>query len=241
MVKVFKKIGQQTHKNKHWRENKAITGDYDIKSKINQQQLYFTKSNDELIENINELEDYILDEFKPFKSNKYKVTVNFLYKKRESVEEITITANFTAEEYKTNDQRLDLNQSLNYSRQTYEGYGFDYEFIGVTDIQIKLERAKPSLGSFNEIAFGLRNRTKAILNFRSDRNNFLRLCITAALYPVTEHASRENKYFNNLVEDWEDFENVFDYLTRIQNKCKNNLWVYRPSTDDNSKVELLEK
>ena len=40
----------------------------------------------------------------------------------------------------------------------------------------------------------------------------------SALYPVTENATREVKYINNLVEDWEDNEYVYDYLTIIQTK-----------------------
>ena len=71
--------------------------------------------------------------------------------------------------------------------------------------------------------------------------NCLRLCITAALFPVTDHAIRESKYINNLVDDWEDNENTYDYLTRIQNKYNINIWFYQPSTEDDVKVEILEK
>ena len=53
---------------------------------------------------------------------------------------------------------------------------------------------------------------------------------------------------NNLVENWEDDEYVYDYLGKIQNKYNINIWFYRPSTDDkrsttinNSKEELLDK
>ena len=41
-----------------------------------------------------------------------------------------------------------------------------------------------------------------MLNIRSDKLNCLRVCITAALYQVSDHATRENKSNNNLVEDW---------------------------------------
>ena len=37
---------------------------------------------------------------------------------------------------------------------------------------------------------------------------------------------------NNLVENWEDDEYVYDYLGKIQNKYNINIWFYRPSTDD---------
>ena len=67
------------------------------------------------------------------------------------------------------------------------------------------------------------------------------MCITAALFPVTDHATRESKYINNLVDDCEHNENNYDYLTRIQNKYNINIWFYQPSTEDDVKVELLEK
>ena len=75
------------------------------------------------------------------------------------------------------------------------------EFLGITDIQLNIERTKPSLGSYVELPPNLRTRTKAILNIESNKFNCLRLCITAALYPVTQDATRENKYINNLVDD----------------------------------------
>ena len=101
-------------------------------------------------------------------------------------------------------------------RETYEGYGYDYEFIGITDMQINIERTKPSLGSYTELPPGLRDKTKAILTIRSNKFNCLRLCITAALYLVTEHATRENKYINNLVDDGEYNETAYDYITKTE-------------------------
>ena len=96
--KKFKSnIGLQTHMNKHSTENIAITGDYDIKWSFNQRQLYFTKPNNKFFENFNQPLDWILDELKPFKSYKYKVTVNCLYKERKSEEENTTNINFRTE------------------------------------------------------------------------------------------------------------------------------------------------
>ena len=77
-------------------------------------------TNNKCIENINEPVDYILDEFKPFKSYKNKVTVNCLYMKRKSQEgpptlvpqEETANINFRTEKYMTKDHRLDLNQLI---------------------------------------------------------------------------------------------------------------------------------
>ena len=92
------------------------------------------------IKDINEPVDYILDEFKPFKSYKYKVTANCLYKKRDSEEEKTTNLNFRTDEYMDKDHRLNLNQWLDHVRETYEGYGYDYEFIGITDMQKNIRK-----------------------------------------------------------------------------------------------------
>ena len=64
--------------NKHWRENVVSNDNYNIKSSFNQKQLYTTKSKGSFIKDINEPVDYLLDEFKPFKLYKYKVTANCL-------------------------------------------------------------------------------------------------------------------------------------------------------------------
>ena len=240
--KFKNQIGLQTHMNKHWRENVVLNDNYNIKSSFNQRQLYITKSNGSFIYDNNEPVDYILDEFKPFKSYKYKVTANCLYKKRDSEEEKTTNINFRTDDYVDKDHRLNLNQWLDHVRETYEGYGYNYEFIGITDMQLDVERTKPSLGSYTELPPGLRDKTKAILNIRSNKFNFLQLCITAALHSVTEHATRVNKYFINPVDDWEYNETAYDYITTIQNKYNINLWFYRPAQNSNiAKVERLAK
>ena len=118
----------------------------------------------------------------------------------------------------TKDHRLELNQWLDNTRETYEGYGYDYEFHKITEIQLNIERTKTSLGLYVELPPNLRTRTKAILNIKSNKFNCLRLCITAALYPVVQYATRKNKYINNLVDDWEYNEPAYDYITKIQNK-----------------------
>ena len=110
--KFKNQIGLQTHMNKHWRENVVLNDlrssfanqgtcfadNYNIKSSFNQRQLYITKSNGNFIKDINEPVDYILDEIKPFKSYKYKVTANCLYKKRDSEEAKTTNINFRTNE-----------------------------------------------------------------------------------------------------------------------------------------------
>ena len=94
-----------------------------------------------------------------------------VFKRRESEEERlpylvpqkTVKANFfRTEEYLTKDNRLDINQWLNCARETYFCYGYDYEFIGVTDIQICIEKTKPPIGSFTELPLVLRSITEAI-------------------------------------------------------------------------------
>ena len=60
----------------------SFANNYTIKSSFNQRQLYITKPGS-YINDIKEPIDYILDWFKPFKSYKYKVTANCLYKKRQ--------------------------------------------------------------------------------------------------------------------------------------------------------------
>ena len=72
-------------------------------------------------------------------------------------------------------------------------------------------------------------KTKAILNIRSNKFNCLRLCIAAALHPVTEDATRENKYINKLVDGWEYNETAYDYITKNQNKYNINIWINRPT------------
>ena len=71
----------------------------------------------------------------------------------------------------TKDHRLDLNQRLDNTSETYEGYGYDYEFLGIIDIQLSIQRTKPSLGSYIELPPSLRTRTKAILNIKSNKFN----------------------------------------------------------------------
>ena len=71
----------------------------------------------------------------------------------------------------TKEHRLDLNQWLDNTKETYEGYGYDYEFLGITDIQLNIERTKISLGLYVELAPNLRTRTKAILKIKSNKFN----------------------------------------------------------------------
>ena len=69
----------------------------------------------------------------------------------------------------------------------------------------------------------------------------MRLCVTAALFPAADHATKENNYIKNLVGDREEIENTYEYSTRIQDKHIVNIWFYQPSTEDDTKVEILQK
>ena len=79
----------------------------------------------------------------------------------------------------TKDRRLNLNHCLDHVKETYEGYGYNYELIGISDAQLNIKRTKPSLGSNTELPPGLRSKKKAILNVRNNKVNCLRLFITA--------------------------------------------------------------
>ena len=148
--------------------------------------------------------------------------------------------NFRTDEYMTKDHRLNLNQWLDQVKETYESYGNDYEFIGTSDVHLNIERTEPPLESYNALPPRLRSKTKAMLNIRNNIFNCLRLCIKAALNRLTKDATRENNYINNLVDDKEDNENTYDYSIRMQ-KNNINIWFYQPSTEDDTKTEILER
>ena len=90
---------------------------------------------------INKPVNYILDDFIPFKSYKNKVAVNCLYRQRNSqADPKTTNIIIRTEEYMTKYHRFDLNQWPDYSRETYDSYGYDYKFMRVTDKQLSLEK-----------------------------------------------------------------------------------------------------
>ena len=130
-----------------------------------------------------------------YKSYKHKVTANCVYRKRTPNDEEgvpkTIKINFRTDEYMTKNHPLNLNQGFDHAKDTYEGYGYDYEFIGVSEVQLNIEKTKPSLGSYTVLPHGLRSKTKAILNIRINKFNCLRFCITAAILPAADHATKK--------------------------------------------------
>ena len=146
--------------NKHCREKVAQNNNFNIKPSFNQRQLYNNKSDDSCIKDVNEPIDYILDEFKPFKSYNYEVTANCVFRKRTPDGEEGVPKDyFRTDEYMTKDHRLNLNQWLDHVKEKYKGYGYDYEFIGISDVQLNIERTKPSLGSYTELPPRLKSKT----------------------------------------------------------------------------------
>ena len=86
-----------------------------------------------------------------------------------------------------------------FRKELYEGYSCDFDFLGLRSIQINIEPTKASIGRYIDSPPDLKN-SKSILNIRSYKYNCLQLTITARLHPAMDHATRENKYLNNLIE-----------------------------------------
>ena len=61
----------------------------------------------------------------------------------------------------TKDHRLNLNQWFDHVKETYGGYGYYYRFTGISEVQLNIDRTKPSLGSYTELPPGQRSKTKA--------------------------------------------------------------------------------
>ena len=93
----------------------------------------------------------------------------------------------------------DFKQWLDFEKEIYGGYGYDFEFFGLRSTQINIEPTKASIGSYIDIHPDLKN-SKPILNIRNSKHNCLQLTITAGLHPAMDHATRKSKYVNNLIE-----------------------------------------
>ena len=118
----------------------------------------------------------------------------------------------------------------------FEGYGYDFEFLGIRSIQLNIEPTKASIGSYIHLPPHLKN-SKSILNKRSYKHNCLQLAITAWSHPVIVNATRESKYVNKLIEPRQQHEDDFAYIKRIQKLYNINLWVYTPCGE--GKVEIF--
>ena len=104
-------------------------------------------------------------------------------------------------------------------------------------IQINIEPTKASIGRYIDSPPDLKN-SKSILNIRSYKYNCLQLTITAWLHPATDHATRESKYVNNLIEARQRDEDDFAYIMRIHKMYNINIWVCTPC--GGGKVELFK-
>ena len=77
--------------------------------------------------------------------------------------------------------------------------------------------------------------TKVKLNI-NNKYNCVRLSITAALYPVDKDGTWESKYVSNLIDDYELSEGDYEYITRMQDKYKFNISIFKSC--GNIKVEI---
>ena len=141
-----------------------------------------------------------------------------MWVQEETKEEVKITKIFFITDYIINNaiyENGDFTQWPNFEKEIYEGFSYDFEFLGVKSIQINIEQTKASIGSYIGLPPDLKN-SKSILNILNSKYNCLQLIITARLYPAMDHATRESKYVNNLIEPRQQYEDDFAYIKRTQ-------------------------
>ena len=51
----------------------------------------------------------------------------------------------------------DFKQWLDFEKQIFEGYGYDFEFLGIRSIQLNIEPTKASIGSYVDLPCDLKN------------------------------------------------------------------------------------
>ena len=119
-------------------------------------EFYITDKAGNYIEDIDETTNYSLEEIKncyqirKIKSFKYKVTAECEYKKR-TKGKFKITKKFFNTDYiidKAIYDYGDFKQWLDFEKEIYEGYGYDFEFLGLRSIEINIEPTKASIGSY---------------------------------------------------------------------------------------------
>ena len=239
------KIALTTHSYSHNRKYLENTEDFDINSSQNMREFYITDKGGNYIEDIDEATNYSLEEikncyqFRRVKSFKYKITAECDYKKR-TKDEARTTKIFFNTDYINNNaiyEYGDFNRWLDFEKEIYEGYGYDFEFLGIRSIQLNIEPTKASIGSYIDLPPDLKN-SKSKLNIRSYKYNCLQLTITAWLHRAPHDATRESKYVNNLIEPRQKHEDDFAYISRIQKLYNFNVWVYTPRGE--GKVELFK-
>ena len=245
------KIALTTHSYSQNRKYLENTEDFDINSSQNMRKFYITDKGGNYIEDINEATNYSLEEiincyqFRKVKSFKYKITAEC--EKKRTKGEVKITKIFFNTDYIINRAIYDygdFKQWLDFEKEIFEGYGYDFEFLGLRSIQLNIEPIRASFGIYIDLPPNLKN-SKSILNIRNYKYNCLQLTITAWLYPAIDprngfynHATYENNYVNDLIEPRQQNEDDFAYIIRIQKLYNINIWVYTPC--QKGKVELFK-
>ena len=179
-------------------------------------------------------------QFCKLRTFKYKITAKYDHKKR-TKEEVKTTKIFFNTDYIINNAIYDygdFKQRLDYEKELYESYVYDFEFLGLRSILISIEPIKASIGSYIELPPDLKN-SKSILIIRNSKYNCLQLTITAWLHPAMDYATRESKNQNKLIAPRQQHEDDFGYKLRIQKLYNINIWIYKPCGD--GKVELLKQ
>ena len=168
-----KKIALTTHSYSHNQENKE---NFDINSSQNMREFYITDKAGNYIEDIDEAIENSLEEIKncyqyrKVKSFKYKIKAECEYKKR-TKEDVKTTKIFFNTDYIVNNaiyENGDFTQWLNFEKEIYEGYGYDFELLGLRSIQINIEPTEASIGSYIDLPPDLKN-SKSILNIRNSK------------------------------------------------------------------------
>ena len=153
------KIALTTHSYSHNRMYLENTEDFDRNSSQNIREFYITDKGGNYIEDIDEAINYYLEEikscyqFRKVKSFKYKITAECEYKKR-TKEEVKTTKIFFNTDYIINNaiyENVDFTQLLNFEKEIYKGYGYDFEFLGLRSIQINFEPTKASIGIYIDL------------------------------------------------------------------------------------------
>ena len=207
-------------------------------------EFYITDKAGNYIEDIDEAVNNCLIELKvgyhfhKVESFKYKVTAECDYKKR-TKDEVKTTKIFFITDYINNNaiyEYGDFKQWLIFEKEIYEGFGYDFELLGLRSIQINIEPTKASIGSYIDLPPDLKNSI-SILNIRNSKYNCLQLPITAWLHPAMNHATSESKYQNKLIAPRQQYEDDFGYILRIQKLYNIDIWIYTPR---GGKVELLK-
>ena len=139
-----------THSYSHTRKYLENTEDFDINSSQNMREFYITDEGGNYIEDIDEATNYSLEEikncyqFRKVKSFKYKITAECYYKKR-TRDEVKTTKIFFITDYIINNaiyENGDLKYWLDNEKEIYEGFGYDFVFLGIRSIQLNIEPTK---------------------------------------------------------------------------------------------------